>query len=363
MAGEKTVEVEDQGTVTVDISDLPDLDDSTNIQVATGEDAAKLPKQPKVRVSPTKEKEPAADDEAVKALREAVASETTSRKAAEATANAERLQREQAQRELAQQRLESQNYRDRAENNELAIINSGIESAERELLAYKGEFKRAAEAGEFGEMAEVQVKIATAAATLKSFNDAKANFEVNSDRKTTEGRVEAPQIQQAPLEQYLSGFAPKAQQWLRAHPECVPTNLGGDGTKNSKMMQGHYSALGQGIPEGSDDYYRIIEETAGYRQPVSTAAVIKTAGSDDNEVEVKPAAKRTAQPSAPVSREPPEANGTQRARTVREVKLSKDQQDTAKMSFPHLAEKEAFALYARNLIELEAEGKIGRMTH
>jgi hypothetical protein len=35
----------------------------------------------------------------------------------------------------------------------------------------------------------------------------------------------------------------------------------------------------------------------------------------------------------------------------------------AKVSFPHLPEQQAYGQYARNLIELEAEGKLGRLTH
>jgi hypothetical protein len=33
------------------------------------------------------------------------------------------------------------------------------------------------------------------------------------------------------------------------------------------------------------------------------------------------------------------------------------------MAFPHLPESQAYGQYARNLVELEAEGKIGRLTH
>jgi hypothetical protein len=40
-----------------------------------------------------------------------------------------------------------------------------------------------------------------------------------------------------------------------------------------------------------------------------------------------------------------------------------DQQEMAKASWPHLPPQEAFGLYARNLLELEAEGKMGRTTH
>lgn len=341
------VEVADSDVVTVDISDNPELETAD-----TGKDEVK---EPKVRVSPEPKRDTKKADEASAALKEAVSkaeTEATARRAAEATATAERTRANEAQRQLDQQRQESQSYKERAENNELTIINSGIDSATRELAAYEDEFAREAEAGEFKKMAAVQIKISKAAAALKGYEDAKVNFEVNSERKTAEGRVEAPQVQNQ-LENYLSGFAPRAQQFLRNHLDYIDPRVGGDRIKNNKLMSGHHSALAQGHSEGSDEYYRVLEESIGEREPV-----VKT----EEEVDDK-SSKRVAQVSAPVTRDPPAADGSQRARNVREVRLSKDQQDAARISFPTMTEQQAFAQYARNLIELEAEGKIGRVTH
>jgi hypothetical protein len=125
------------------------------------------------------------------------------------------------------------------------------------------------------------------------------------------------------------------------------------------MMEGHFAALKLRIPEGTDDYFRVIEEHTGHRAPVSAAAAITPAGETEVAAPAPKPKPRVAQPSAPVSRDPPSGG----PRTTRSVTLNKDQQDAAKMSFPHKTPQEAFALYARNLIELEAEGKMGRLTH
>ena len=115
------------------------------------------------------------------------------------------------------------------------------------------------------------------------------------------------------------------------------------------MMLGHETASHGGIPLESDDYFRTIEEKVGIRTPVSAAAEITPAV-----VETAPKPKPKPAPSAPVNRDVPAASG---ARTTRSVTLNKDQREAAKLSFPHLTEKEAFGIYARNLLELEAEGK------
>ena len=351
-----TVEVEEEGIVTVDVTDQPELagaEEAEPVEVVEPEPKPAKEKAPKVV-------KPNAAEEAAAALTQAVKTADEGRKAAEATAMAERRAREEAQRLAEQRGQEAAGYREQAENRELAIIESGIESSTREIASHQSEWERAQEAGEFAKASAAQVKLAKAAAALDRLENAKATFETNAKRApTTEGAVTA-QPQLSPFEQYVSGFTPPAQAWLRAHPECVPAQWGGDQTKNAKMMAGHYDAVAKGQQMNSPEYFQTIEEHAGYRTPVSAAAAVVPAG----EAEVVPAAPkpkpRVAQPSAPVSREPPTNGGL---RTTRSVTLNKDQQDAAKMSFPHKTPQEAFALYARNLIELEAEGKMGRLTH
>lgn len=367
MAGPNaTVELQDDSVVTVE---LPKDQATTDAEIAAaadvelGEDGepkteAKPKVLPRVRLS---EQAPAKQaDEALAALQKTVENQKASLSAAEATALAERRRADNAT-QLAQQRSEeAKAARESAENTELALITTGVDNATRELASAEEELERALEAGEFKKAAQAQTKVSKAASALDRLETSKAAYESGARKPTTEGRVEAPQTVLAPFEQYVSSFAPAAQAWLRAHPDCVPANVGGNSTSNAKMMKGHYAALAEGAEPNSPDYFRIIEETAGYRQPTSLAAETVEAGEEEVVPKPRPAAKR-AQPSAPPSREPPAATGV--PRTTRTVSLTKDQQDAAKMSFPQLTPQQAFAQYARNLVELEAEGKLGRMTH
>jgi hypothetical protein len=355
-----TVQIEEEGVVTVDVTDDPALAAAADGGEAEAAEA-KPAKAAKERPAATAKQNVA--DEAAAALTQAVKTADDARKASDATALAERRRADEAVRLAAQKDQEAKGYREQVESQELTIISTGIENAKREVQSAKQEWRAAQEAGEFDKAADAQERLAKSAAALDRLEDAKANYESGARKTTTtEGRVDAPQGQPlSAFERYVSSFAPSAQAWLRTHPECVPAEVGGDKVKNSKMMAGHYDALAQNLEQGTPEYFRVIEEHTGHREPVSAAAATVAAGADDGAAAPKPAARqRVAQPSAPVSRDPPSANG---ARSTRSVSLNKDQQDAAKMSWPNKTPQEAFALYARNLIELEAEGKIGRTSH
>lgn len=287
--------------------------------------------------------------------------EEDKRKAAEATALAERQRAEQAQRQADQYRQQHQSATEQAQAAQLTLIENSITSQQQTIEALEGEIARLYEAGEFAKVASANTKLSRATATLDRLEQQKIALE-NAPEATTEGRVEAPQ-NTSMFEQYVSQFAPAAQSWLRAHPECAPAQVGGNAQSNAKMMQGHWDAVGQGLAEGTPEYFRVIEEHAGYRQPTVTADT-------DAEPVARPAgaSKRAAQPSAPVTREPPSSKPLNR--NVRDIRLNKDQQDAALISFPanqgetpEAHRKRAFGQYAMNLVALEAEGKMGRLTH
>ncbi len=351
MSDTTVIDNDEDGTVLIDVSDNPDLD--------SGEGAA-----PAVTAKPAASAKRAAVDEAAAALTRSLATAEAERTAALSTAEAERRRAEAATTALSAREQELAGYRETVESQELALITTGLENATREIATAKSELKAAHEAGDFDKVADAQERLANAAADASRLKGEKAAFEANQRQRpaTTEGRVEATAPTVSAFEQYVAGFTPPAQAWLRAHPECVPAQVGGNATKNAAMMKGHYAALEQNIAPNTPDYFRVIEETAGYRSPVSNAAEVTAAGADDAAPVPRPKpAQQRAQPSAPPTRDPPAANG--QPRTTRSVTLSRDQQEAAKISFPHLAPKEANAMYARNLVELESEGKLGRLTH
>lgn len=347
------VNVDDLDTVVVET-------DATTPQEVVKE--AKAPKEPKtkrvllddqqtVATTPTDHEQALAEAKAFAKQQE------EARRAAEATAASERAMREQAERQAQQAQQAYNEAQERAANSELAVIDNGIAAAQAQVESLQEEFTRAAEAGEFAKMGVIQTKISKAAAALDRLENTKATFDIAS--KTAEGRVEAPVVQQNAFEKYVSAFAPQAQNWIRQHPDCVPPAVGGNATRHNLMMAGHYAAIGKGILEGTSEYFRTIEE---HLSPPAAQEVTPTPTSKASEVVTavveRPAPR--AQPSAPVTRDAPAGNAP---RNVREVRLTKDQQEMAKVSFPHLPEAQAYGQYARNLIELESEGKIGRSTH
>lgn len=281
--------------------------------------------------------------------------ETTARKAAEATAQSERTAREAAERSAQAAIKAAEEHQDRANNTELTLIENNIASMQEQLTSHESAFEKAAEAGEFKNMAAIQTKIAKVSAALDRLESTKVDLEANPRKtQTTEGSVREPDNTSA-VEKYLRGFAPNAQNFLRQHLDCVAPSVGGDPVKHNRMMAGHYAAVAKGLAEGTDIYFKELES---HINPVAAKV----------EPEPEPAVSRAAQtrpaasPSAPPTRDAPSASG-QPQRTSRTVTLTKEQQEAAKLSWPKLPEKEAYGLYARNLLELEAEGKIGRLTH
>lgn len=370
MAGkdEKDVVLPEDGVVEIDISDAPELaaEPETDAEPVVVEQ--KKPAVPRVRLADQQGsvRTPAVDEaaQALTAAKTTAENEAIARRAAEQTAVQERLRREAAERSAQQHRQEADDARASAEQTQMTLIDNGIEAAQREVTALEAQLANALESGDFKGAASSQTKLGMATAALDRLGAQKDAIANAPKKPTVEGRVESPVATSTPQEQYLSQFSPEAQTWLRSHPECIPAHVGGNAAANAKMMQGHYAAIGQNITPNTPDYFRVIEEHTGHRQPVSRAAEVIQAG-QEQEQEVAPAqrtqARTKAQPSAPVSRDPPAANGG--PRTSRTVTLTKDQQDMAKVSFPHLKPQEAFAQYARNLVELEAEGKLGRVTH
>lgn len=365
MAGkEKEVVLEDEGVVTIDVSDNPDLAAESGAEEGEAEAQSEAKKLERIRLSEQKPVKTPAVDEATQALTAAkkdAEDQAKARQAAEATAAAERSRREQAEAAARRAQAAADDARTSAESAQITLVERGIESAQGEVTAYEGQLADAFEKGDFKAAAALQTKLSSATARLDRLTTEKDQLE-SAPKKTTEGRVEA--LNASPVETYLSGFSPAAQTWLRAHPECVPAAVGGNPQSNAKMMQGHYAALAASFAPDTPDYFRVIEEHTGHRQPVSKAADVTQAGAEDTEeiVETKspPKPKPKAQPAAPPSREPMAASGKPTQRTVT---LSKDEQDMAKLSFPHLKPAEAYAQYARNKVELEAEGKLGRTTH
>jgi hypothetical protein len=369
-----TIVVEDEGLVTVELPADLTLDDDEGGEPLTLKDlkdaaaggAVVEPKTPRETVQRQPKK--SAVDEASEALTASLDRERKARIASDQTAAAERQRADEATRIANETAEQNRQLQERANSSDLATVTTAIDSAKAELVAAKAAFIAAHDAGDASKMADAQERMGNASAEIKFNTAKKGELETAATRtKPTghEGRVEA-KPSGTPFERYVAPFSPKAQAWLRNHPDCVPAAVGGDGTKNSKMMAGHYDALANGLTEGSDEYFKKIEEHIGESDPVSAAAQTKLAGET---VPKTPAPRqRQAQPSAPPSRDAPGPDGG--APVSRTVRLTPEQQEAALFSYPQNRgeedvawKKRALGTYAREYIAAKSEGRIGRLSH
>lgn len=351
-----------------EIVDVGDADEVVTVDVdeasppASTEKTPPPAKKPVERVRLPDDEPPAAAssvEEAATQMAAQLKAAEEAKRAAEATAAAERREREAAQRELARSQEDARNAQAQAFSHELNNVTVGIESAKRELAAAQAELTRLYESGEFAKAAETQVAIGRATAALDRLETNKTALEaMGQQRPTTTGRVVESEPTTNPFERYVSQYAPAAQAWLRTHPDCVPPEVGGNASKNAQMMQGHWAAMAKGFAPNSPEYFQTIDGYVlgeGGAEPAAAAAPSALSSA----ARPRPAAAPVA---APPSREPPSPS-TGIPRSTRQVTLSKEQQEIAKLSFPSDDPKVAFAKYAKNLLELDAEGKLGRTTH
>lgn len=384
---DETVEVDDEGgTITVDITDNPDLanvEGAGNVAgiAADGAVGDKDDEDVKVVAEPEKKKAEAKpekksiprvriDDKSV-ALQESLTSSEKARKAATEALTVEQQRRAAAEARANEASKAVVSAQEEAATKELSALTGQIEGTQRELSALEAELAKLYEAGEFAKAAATQTKIGRATAALDRLESSKSGLEAKveslANRVETEVTPVDPTATMAPLDRYISSqnFAPEAQIWLRAHPDCVPPQFGGKQDMNAKMLAGHYDAMGKNIPTNTPEYFAIIEQHIGERKAAEDDPV-DDVGDEEEVADAKPQkspAKKTvkAQPSAPPSREAP--SGGQIPRQTRQVTLTPQQQEHARLSFPEMTPQKAYATYARNLLELESEGKMGRLTH
>jgi hypothetical protein len=274
--------------------------------------------------SPEAQAEPKVTNEELLALRRAAEDAQKAREAAERRAqDAEsRLTQESAGRASeATQRISAQ---------ESAVTNAiAAKTAEAERLAdqaatlmEEGKFREAAQLSQKGGALQAEI------AQLEGFKGRLAD-----ERARTEEAAKSPATEADPLER----LSPRSRDWAREHPEFFP-----NGQPTRKALAAHYAALADDIQPDTDKYFDFINRHLGLVQ--------------DAAAEPSPAAQVTKPraTAAPVSRSVPDPQGGGN----RSIRLTAEQQEVARMTFPKVAPSDAYKLYAANLDELRREGRI-----
>lgn len=232
------------------------------------------------------------EQDGIESLKEQLAKARKQEEAAKSAAEEARQQAQQRAEEARKYRAEVEQSRTEVSDQRLNSITTALSATEGEANIAKGEYAQAMEAGDYQKAAEAQYKLSETAAKAMQLKAGKAALEaeiqLNKDRPPRQ--EEHAKID--PFEARLQGLAPKAQAWLREHPECL-----NDSRENSKMLASHYAALGEGISANSPEYFEFMDERMGYVQIIET------------ESPTPPPKKAKFVPTAPVSRRAPNNNG------------------------------------------------------
>jgi hypothetical protein len=360
-----TIVVEDDETVKVEVPDVEAAEQQERVtQKVEGDDegAEQPPKRQRKPVTGVdlQAAEENSVDEAARQLQESLAKAKQGESAALQVAAQERERAEALAKQVQTKDQELTQTREQAHESQIAAIEAAIEKAKTEVATNEANYEAALSNGNFAEASKINTKLSRANATLERLEVDKQRISEKPEPTgaTHEGRVEMrPAPAATPFERYVTDpqFTPKAQAWLRSHPDCVPATVGGDGKKNALMMAGHFDAVAKGLIPDTDEYFQHIETH------IEGRAAVKNDDEGGQPQRQQKQQQRPVTPSAPASHTPP--GGQQAPRNVREVRLTREQQEAAKLSFPHLPEKEALTQYAKNLVALQNEGKMGRTTH
>lgn len=284
-----------------------------------------------VEVEPEAEVESPEDPKLV-ALREELATEKRARQDAE-----DRASSLAAEKSTTDNRLASE-VTNRFAAQEQAI-DSRIKAAETGLATAKAEMIRANQEARFEDAANFAEQIADNKLELRAAGWEKNNLAQLKERAAR--TVEPPQ--QSTEDAFLARIpgAP-SKQWLRGHPEilkAVATNPNGREAK--RLFGAAQSAEGEGIAPDSPEYFEFIETRLG----------LKT--EEEPVPQPKPAARqpgRTAA-AAPSSRTAP--SNSQRVVKLDDIvrKLTPNDRQNAKISFPNSTQDEAEKLFAEGLVK------------
>lgn len=261
----------------------------------------------------------------------------------EKRAELERKAREETERVARQREQELHQYRQQVEQAQTEVTDSryqmivnSIDAFRRDAELAKRDYAVALAAGNFEAVAEAQAKNARAEAQIVQLENGKAALEDQARQakamQEQQALQQTQQRQQTPSERfdaYIAQFSPRAQQYLRQHPEYAT-----DERLNRRLLRAHGEAVDeQQLVPDTDAYYRFLDDRMA---PAAQRTTVPSVGG-------------RGAPAAPVSRQP--INGSSVTGTVT---LSPAEREAARIA--GISEVE----YAKQMLAAEAMGEIVR---
>lgn len=238
----------------------------------------------------------------------------------------ERQARIEADRRVQAAAVEVHSARNDVEDSNLRLIETAIDTVERDNAILKAEYQRALAQQDFARAAEITESMQQNTVKLQ---------QLSNGREALRSRPkEAPPAPRSadPVEAFASQLTPQSADWVRSHPEYVR-----DPKLNRRMIAAHELAVTDGIAPDTPEYFASIERTLG---------ISKAAKASPSDTAAQVVSRRDSAPAAaPVNRE-----STSRTNVVR---LTAAEREIAELS--GLTPEQ----YAKQKLALQREGKIG----
>jgi len=222
---------------------------------------------------------------------------------------------------------------DKSESQYQLVVNA-IETVKERDKALQNAYAEAISVGDSAKAAEIVSAISMNNSQLERLKEGKKAMK--RQMKDTEDGEQPKIVEQPryvdPIDQMAQNVSPRSASWLRENRDSLR-----DERSIRRMYRAHEDAVDDGIAPDSDEYFSFIENRLGLNKSDDTDPVSEAAAPSPR--------RQVPPPAAPVSR------GNQRPNVIR---LSREQADTAKMMGMTEAE------YAKNMIALRNEGKMGR---
>lgn len=296
------------------------------------------------------EKVASPDDELTR-IKAELASRDAEQKALRETADAEHRARLAAEQRAAKHEQDVTRLRTEAATAQVATVESTLVALQHEQTNAKAALRAAMEAADYEKAAEAQAVLSTVSARIVGQEMLKNDPRLRAPDPVSAASYTQPTRTNDAVENFLSGFSPSSQAWLRQHRDAIQPDA--NGVKLSpQVMAAHYQAQANSLTVDTPEYFHFIEQQLAPEPPI------------DGEIEIDPQTpaataaaplRRAAPVSAPVSRETQPRN-TQ-ATDPKRIRLTAEQAEAAAISGMSPLD------YYNNLQALKAEGKIGRTAH
>lgn len=211
-----------------------------------------------------------------------------------------------------------------------AAVDSAIAHTKKNIDVLKAELKRSAIDEDWDAFAEAQaalnensVYLATLQSDKRAITDNARNIGVNPN-----------------AEAIIAKLSPESQEWVRKHQSDIFSSP----NRQEKAQASHHMAVADGFTPDSKEYFEALDRYMGYARhdnPPPKEENSETRAPAKTEL---PSRQHGGMPSAPPART--DINHRPRAD---EVRLSKEQKDTAIRIFPDLDRDAAIKKYAENL--------------